>query len=57
MSLNWLDQIVAEQNGIAAKMYGNPNAVSQAASAYEYFSEYELEQATVSNAVSGGNKS
>lgn len=54
MSLDWLEQIVAEQNAIAAKMYGNPNAVSQAARAYDYFSEYELEQSTVSNTTSGG---
>lgn len=55
MSLNWLDQIIAEQNAIAAKMYGNPNVVSQAARAYDHFSEYELEQATISNTTSGGD--
>lgn len=55
MSLNWLDQIIAEQNAITSRVFGDPNAVSQAARAYDYFSEYELEQATVSNTKSGGN--
>lgn len=46
---SWLDRIIAEQNAIASALYGDPNAVSTAAQAYDYFSEYELEQATVSN--------
>lgn len=51
---NWLDRIIAEQNAIASVLYGNPKAVSIAAQAYDYFSEDELEQATVSNANAHG---
>jgi len=45
MSHNWLDKIIAEQNAVASKVYGNPNMVSQAARATDYFSEDELEEA------------
>jgi len=50
-----LDKIIAEQKAISEKMFGNPNALSEAAQAYEYFSEDELEQACLSNVTSRGH--
>lgn len=40
---NWLEQIVVQQNAIAAAMYGNPRIISQAAKATDHFTEDELE--------------
>jgi len=50
-----LDKIIAEQKAIVEKMFGNPNALAEAALAYDHFSEDELEQASLSNVTSIGN--
>lgn len=50
-----LDKIIAEQKAISEKMFGNSNEISEAAKAYDHFSEDELEQASLSNVTSRGN--
>lgn len=42
-NLAWLDKIIAEQKAVATALYGNPSAVSNAAKAYDVFSEDDLE--------------
>lgn len=42
-SLAWLDKHIAEQRCNASLLFGNPNAVSQAAEAVEIFGEDALE--------------
>lgn len=54
MSLNMLDKIIAEQKAIIERTYGKPNALAEAAQAYDHFSEDELEQASLSNVTSRG---
>lgn len=54
-SYSSLDSIVAQQKTILETMFGDPNALSEAAKSYDYFSEDELEQSILTNDTPRGH--